>query len=1312
MLLRSLTDCVRAVHPRSRPSGTWRGMQRRLHGAHSASFSGQEAAPPGPRPAQPSVPSSATPLPDILASLQSGIDFERARGFVNAQGRRRVFSDFLHDSLLQLAARVEQESPRRRLRAALAPARRYGDLNEGMRRLALQELVEVLQEVARPPATSAASDSAAPAPAGSEAAVPVPLAAEPRHPSPETRAPNDARPRPGATDVAPAAQSQHWHPADAGRGEYTDTAGFMLDLETTGVSVYKDCVAEIALLCLRTGRQLSTLVRLPAGTNMSRQAEAVNNLSNAMLSAPGVPTFEEAYAQVVEFIQVQTAALGPGAIPLICGHRVADFDLLLLANQARRSGLAPLERILILDTLKLANVLRPPKLDNLKLGTLYTHFTGKAPENAHRAMQDVLANRDVLQGLLQYADAWQGSFARLHDLPLSLAREVLTWPAAASDSQPKRSRRPGGAAPSTPAAPARQGLQAFGGGGAAQCSLLGGDPSVQAPGRPDTDLASALDGVRRAQSGEGNLGVASTPPPMAGMDLWRAALASADAAPCFLDTPLAGIRAPHKFTPRQLMALEQAGLHTLRDLVECYPRDFTVCEFGRLPEPGVDGEQPICLPARLVSVTHKPLRSAAVLEAVYEPDLDLCGPAAAALTEGGDPARQPRILLQKWRGGPAARFLYHELRELRGLVGQGAVLVGVVQPSGSWKAGKRDEWSLTEQGHQVLAGGEESVAELRMRGGLVQATYSARGSLKSNAMAAAAAKALKTLEAAEAKWEDPLPEGVRGSQGPGSLPYLEALKGIHCPRSEADIAAARERLAFQELFMLQLNLLLQRSLLREAAYDPQGALLAVATQDHDLVALAQRALPYRLTAGQCAALAQIQAEMGEGRGRPMASLLQGDVGCGKTIVAFLAALGVAGAGYQVALMAPTEVLAEQHARGLAALLARVNRRASEEGLTGLALPGLALVTGSARRGDRARAAAGLADGSVALAVGTHALLSEGTAFARLGLVVIDEQHRFGVAQRGRLAGKARPPPHVLSMSATPIPRSLALLMHGDLSHVVIREQPPGRGPVATRVLDSRDEAARRQVYQHILEEVEAGGQAYIICPLVEESAAPGFDDLRAVTEEHARLTREGVLPGHLCGLLHGRMTGEEKEAALSAFSSGRVPVLLSTTVVEVGVDVPAASVMVVEAAERFGLAQLHQLRGRVGRGARPATCYLLASTAAARAKLAVLASARDGFEVAELDFQARGAGDLLGRRQSGQSRVLGSSLKACSLPRDAALLEQARAAAATFLHANPNPLDWPPDLLGPVLRHQFLDLDLHEMPSSSLGGAAGGGAAD
>ncbi|KAL6776766.1 hypothetical protein ACKKBF_B30835 [Auxenochlorella protothecoides x Auxenochlorella symbiontica] len=909
MLLRSLTDCVRAVHPRSRPSGTWRGMQRRLHGAHSASFSGQEAAPPGPRPAQPSVPSSATPLPDILASLQSGIDFERARGFVNAQGRRRVFSDFLHDSLLQLAARVEQESPRRRLRAALAPARRYGDLNEGMRRLALQELVEVLQEVARPPATSAASDSAAPAPAGSEAAVPVPLAAEPRHPSPETRAPNDARPRPGATDVAPAAQSQHWHPADAGRGEYTDTAGFMLDLETTGVSVYKDCVAEIALLCLRTGRQLSTLVRLPAGTNMSRQAEAVNNLSNAMLSAPGVPTFEEAYAQVVEFIQVQTAALGPGAIPLICGHRVADFDLLLLANQARRSGLAPLERILILDTLKLANVLRPPKLDNLKLGTLYTHFTGKAPENAHRAMQDVLANRDVLQGLLQYADAWQGSFARLHDLPLSLAREVLTWPAAASDSQPKRSRRPGGAAPSTPAAPARQGLQAFGGGGAAQCSLLGGDPSVQAPGRPDTDLASALDGVRRAQSGEGNLGVASTPPPMAGMDLWRAALASADAAPCFLDTPLAGIRAPHKFTPRQLMALEQAGLHTLRDLVECYPRDFTVCEFGRLPEPGVDGEQPICLPARLVSVTHKPLRSAAVLEAVYEPDL-------------------------------------------------------------------------------------------------------------------------------------------------------------------------------------------------------------------------------------------------------------------------------------------------------------------------------------------------------------------------------------------------------------------ALLMHGDLSHVVIREQPPGRGPVATRVLDSRDEAARRQVYQHILEEVEAGGQAYIICPLVEESAAPGFDDLRAVTEEHARLTREGVLPGHLCGLLHGRMTGEEKEAALSAFSSGRVPVLLSTTVVEVGVDVPAASVMVVEAAERFGLAQLHQLRGRVGRGARPATCYLLASTAAARAKLAVLASARDGFEVAELDFQARGAGDLLGRRQSGQSRVLGSSLKACSLPRDAALLEQARAAAATFLHANPNPLDWPPDLLGPVLRHQFLDLDLHEMPSSSLGGAAGGGAAD
>jgi ATP-dependent DNA helicase RecG len=496
----------------------------------------------------------------------------------------------------------------------------------------------------------------------------------------------------------------------------------------------------------------------------------------------------------------------------------------------------------------------------------------------------------------------------------------------------------------------------------------------------------------------------------------------------------------------------------------------------------------------------------------------------------------------------------------------------------------------------------------------------------------------RVVEQYAGKVPESLPEALRRRRR--LVPLPAALKGIHFPETDDELAAARRRLVFEDFFLLQLGLAIRRQRegrTRGIVMDPAG----------ELVAHLRRSLPFALTAAQERVWEEIRRDLAAPYA--MNRLLQGDVGSGKTIVAAMAILAAVEAGYQTALMAPTEILAEQHYMTLVQLL------------PSLGVP-VALLTGAIKGREREALLEGAAAGTIPCLVGTHALIQEGVEFRRLGLAVVDEQHRFGVVQRAMLRKKGDNP-HVLVMTATPIPRTLALTLYGDLDVSVIDEMPPGRQPIKTVV---RDEGKRPQIYAFLRKQIEEGHQVYVVCPLVEESEAI---DLKAATEMAERLQRE-VFPDLSVGLLHGRMSLPEKESVMGAFKAGKTHVLVSTTVIEVGIDVPNASVMLVEHAERFGLSQLHQLRGRVGRGPWKSYCILLASGtpgAEARRRLAALGESQDGFRIAEVDLKLRGPGEFFGTRQSGLPEF-----RVADLLRDGRVLEEARQEAFPLVGADPD----------------------------------------
>ena len=464
----------------------------------------------------------------------------------------------------------------------------------------------------------------------------------------------------------------------------------------------------------------------------------------------------------------------------------------------------------------------------------------------------------------------------------------------------------------------------------------------------------------------------------------------------------------------------------------------------------------------------------------------------------------------------------------------------------------------------------------------------------------------------------------------------EALQKIHFPQTAADIHEARRRLIFEELLALQLGLLQLRS--------RDNALTGAPMQPVDISSFWQ-ALPFTPTGAQTRCVAEITADFA--KPQPMNRLLQGDVGSGKTLVAGAAMVTAAKNGYQSVLMAPTEILATQHAETLQKLLAPLH-------LT------VALLTGSVKGKAKKEVLAAIAAHQADVVVGTHAVISEGVDFARLGLAVTDEQHRFGVRQRSLLAAKADHP-HLLVMSATPIPRTLGLLMFGDLDVSVIDELPPGRTPVHTYAVTGKKRAA---MYGFIAQHLAAGRQAYIVCPMITESET----DLQAVTTYYEE-TAKPLLPHARIGLMHGKLKPAEKAAVMEDFKAGRLDVLVSTTVIEVGVDVPNASIMVIENAERYGLSALHQLRGRVGRGGGDAYCILVSDHTgdAVKERLRFLCSTTDGFAIARFDLEHRGPGDFFGNRQHGLP-----TLQIADLMADTRVLHAAQQEALEIVHGDAN----------------------------------------
>jgi len=696
------------------------------------------------------------------------------------------------------------------------------------------------------------------------------------------------------------------------------------------------------------------------------------------------------------------------------------------------------------------------------------------------------------------------------------------------------------------------------------------------------------------------------------------------------DTPLAEVRG---IGPRLATRLAQLGLLVVRDLVHYYPRDYV--DYANLRRIST------LEPGQTATIVATVRRSHAFVSP-RNPNLGILE------LQVQDPTGRLRISrFYAGRRFSSSGWLASQQRQFP--AGATVAVSGLVKETAYGPAFQDPLMEVLEHAHAPLQ--SQSIGRLLPVYGLTEGLTAER-------LRQAVAAVLPVVDGCP----EPLPAQLR--QQEQLLERAQALQAIHQPRDQASLAAARNRLVFDEFLLLQLGLAQRRRQLKAAqalpltAADPinPGANPAVV----DLVSRFLDLLPFSLTGAQQRVLAEIRADLG--RHEPMARLVQGDVGSGKTVVALAALLTAIEAGCQGALMAPTEVLAQQHAAKIIGWLNQLHVRS-------------ALLTGSTPMRQRRRLLEDLANGQLQLLVGTHALLEDPVDFARLGLVVVDEQHRFGVNQRNRLLAKGLQP-HLLTMTATPIPRTLALSLHGDLDVSQIDELPPNRQPIETRVLRG---SARQQAYDLIRDQVVRGQRAYVVLPLVEESDKL---DLRSAVEVHAQLSTE-VFDDLSVGLLHGRLSSEAKQEAIAAFAEGRTQVLVSTTVVEVGVDVPAATVMVIEHADRFGLAQLHQLRGRVGRGAAQSHCLLIndSSNPQAAQRLNLLERSSDGFEIAEMDLRLRGPGQVLGTRQSGLP-----DLALASLSTDGAVLERARSVAQQITASDPDLQSHP--LLARMLQDQ------------------------
>ncbi|MEA1886156.1 MAG: ATP-dependent DNA helicase RecG [Bacteroidota bacterium] len=526
----------------------------------------------------------------------------------------------------------------------------------------------------------------------------------------------------------------------------------------------------------------------------------------------------------------------------------------------------------------------------------------------------------------------------------------------------------------------------------------------------------------------------------------------------------------------------------------------------------------------------------------------------------------------------------------------------------------------------------------------IQAQYSTTEKLKNNYITSKTINKLQgnLFSQLKTRVKDSLPLWMKEKYR--LMDLHDALFTTHFPNDNKDLEKARFRLKFEELFYIQLSLL---NLKIKRGNRFKGHVFSIVGKKFNEFYTTN--LPFSLTGAQKRVMKEIRRDLGSGK--QMNRLLQGDVGSGKTLVALMSMLIAIDNGYQACIMAPTEILTIQHYNTISALLRGIDIE-------------VCLLTGSTGKSERERIATGLQDGSIKIIIGTHALIEETVRFSKLGLVIIDEQHRFGVAQRASLWKKDKHPPHILVMTATPIPRTLAMTLYGDLDVSVIDELPPGRKPVKTIHFN---DSARLKVFGFMKEQIKAGQQIYIVYPLIKESEKMDYKDLEDGVEA---ITRAFPPPQYVISVVHGRMKSRDRQISMKLFTSGQADILIATTVIEVGVDVPNASVMIIESAERFGLSQLHQLRGRVGRGAKQSYCALMSSdklSNEARKRIEIMVSSNDGFEIAEADLRLRGPGDLEGTRQSG----IGFDLRIANLGKDGQILEYARRIADEILSDDP-----------------------------------------
>ncbi len=703
-------------------------------------------------------------------------------------------------------------------------------------------------------------------------------------------------------------------------------------------------------------------------------------------------------------------------------------------------------------------------------------------------------------------------------------------------------------------------------------------------------------------------------------------------------------------------ALEKLGLRTVEDLVRHYPR--------RYAEPGRMTDLAALLPGEHVTVMAQ-VRQATVREMRSRGGAML----AAVVTDGTH--ELSLTFFAKRRG--ALRVHEDRLRP-----GRAGLFTGTVSEY-------RGALQLTHPDYQLIGDGADDEAAALAAASRPIPVYPASSAVPTWRIQRAVRTVLDPLS--EADVADPIPDEVRARHGLPGL--LATLRVVHDPATEAEAYRGLHRLRFEEAFVLQSALARRRA---EAAARLGTARPGAGAGRPSLLADFDARLPFTLTAGQREVGEQIAGDLAATS--PMQRLLQGEVGSGKTVVALRGMLQVVDSGGQAALLAPTEVLATQHLRTLRALLGPL----AEEGMLGGEehATRVTLLTGSQPMAARRQSLLDVASGRAGIVVGTHALLGEQVQFADLGLVVVDEQHRFGVEQRDALRTRGERSPHLLVMTATPIPRTVAMTVFGDLEVSTLAEVPAGRAGVVTHVVPADNAAWTARTWQRVREEVDAGRRAYVVCPRIDDSAdldgtdvvelegeppaAPGAADerppLRAVLEVAAELAGLPALAGIGIGILHGRLGAAEKDEAMSRFASGQTPVLVATTVIEVGVDVPEASVMVVLDAERFGLSQLHQLRGRVGRGAHPGLCLLVSRAregTPSATRVSTLAATTDGFELATVDLELRREGDVLGASQSGRS----SSLRLLRVVRDAELLATAREEARALVSADATLARWP-----------------------------------